>query len=53
MADRILAVPTLVKRTPPPLRHLVGNLTDPERVRVGLDLGPNPATSRPTEGTRP
>jgi circadian clock protein KaiB len=39
--DHIVAVPTLVKRTPPPLRHLVGNLTDVERVRRGLDLAPS------------
>lgn len=34
----ILALPTLVKHSPAPLRHLVGNLTDIERVRLGLDL---------------
>lgn len=37
--DRILAVPTLVKRLPEPLRQLVGNLADEVRVRQGLDLG--------------
>ena len=36
--DHILALPTLVKHSPEPLRHLVGNLTDVARVRVGLDL---------------
>ena len=36
--DRILALPTLVKRSPPPMRHLVGNLADVERVRRALDL---------------
>ena len=36
--DNILALPTLVKHSPQPLRHLVGNLTDAARVRVGLDL---------------
>jgi circadian clock protein KaiB len=40
LEDHILAIPTLVKHSPPPERHLVGNLTDPVRVRVGLDLGP-------------
>jgi circadian clock protein KaiB len=40
VADHILAIPTLVKHSPPPARQLVGNLTDPARVRVGLDLGP-------------
>ncbi|MEI6620902.1 MAG: circadian clock KaiB family protein [Actinomycetes bacterium] len=37
--DRILAVPTLVKHLPEPLRHLVGNLSDHKRVLEGLDLG--------------
>jgi circadian clock protein KaiB len=36
--DHILALPTLVKHSPEPFRHLVGNLTDAARVRVGLDL---------------
>jgi circadian clock protein KaiB len=38
--DNILALPTLVKHTPGPLRQLVGNLTDLERVRSALDLDP-------------
>lgn len=36
--DQILAVPTLVKRLPSPLRRLVGDLSEITRVRVGLDL---------------
>ena len=36
--DNILALPTLVKHAPEPLRHLVGNLTDALRVRQALDL---------------
>ena len=40
--DQILAVPTLVKHEPLPLRRLVGNLADADRVRAGLDLGPAP-----------
>jgi circadian clock protein KaiB len=40
--DRIVAVPTLVKRLPPPSRQLVGDLADVDRVRAGLDLGPPP-----------
>jgi circadian clock protein KaiB len=40
IGDDILAVPTLVKRQPAPLRRLVGNLADADRVRAGLDLGP-------------
>ncbi len=40
--DHVLASPTLVKHTPAPMRHQVGNLTDINRVRLGLDLGPAP-----------
>jgi len=41
--DRIVAVPTLVKRLPPPPRQLVGDLGDVDRVRAGLDMGPPPS----------
>ena len=36
--EQIIAVPTLVKKLPVPLRHLIGNLSDEERVLLGLDL---------------
>jgi circadian clock protein KaiB len=36
--EQIIAAPTLVKRLPLPLRRLIGNLSDVERVLVGLDL---------------
>lgn len=36
--EKILATPTLVKELPPPLRRVVGDLSDRERVLVGLDL---------------
>ena len=39
--DQILAAPTLIKQLPRPLRRLVGNLSNRERVLVGLDLPPN------------
>jgi circadian clock protein KaiB len=48
MRDHILALPTLVKHSPEPLRHLVGNLTDIERVRSALDLGPRQTGPPPT-----
>jgi len=38
--QQIVAVPTLVKQLPWPLRRLIGNLSDEERVLVGLDLQP-------------
>src|ERR1700678_3116848 len=40
---RILAVPTLVRRLPEPLKKIIGNLSDRERVLVGLDLRPDGA----------
>src|ERR1700761_9677515 len=36
--DQILAVPTLVRRLPPPIKRIIGNLSDVERVLVGLDI---------------
>ena len=36
--DQILAVPTVVRKLPKPVRTIIGNLTDTERVLVGLDL---------------
>ncbi len=41
--DRIVAVPTLVRRLPEPPRQLVGDLGDLDRIRAGLDLGPEPS----------
>lgn len=38
--DQILAIPTVVRRLPKPVRTLVGNLSDTARVLVGLDLRP-------------
>jgi circadian clock protein KaiB len=38
--DRVIAAPTLIKRLPGRLRRLVGDLSDANRVRLGLDLGP-------------
>lgn len=38
--DQILAVPTLVRRLPTPLRKIVGDLSDEERLLVGLDVRP-------------
>lgn len=36
--DQILAIPTLVRRLPKPMRKIIGDLSDTERVLVGLDL---------------
>jgi|SRR5215208_6966680 len=38
--DQILAVPTLVRKLPQPIRKIIGDLSDTERVLVGLDIQP-------------
>ncbi|HEY8251346.1 MAG TPA: circadian clock KaiB family protein [Burkholderiales bacterium] len=38
--DEIIAIPTLVRKLPQPLRKLVGDLSDTERTLVGLQLKP-------------
>jgi circadian clock protein KaiB len=39
--DQILALPTLVRKLPEPVRKIIGDLSDTERVLVGLDLRPH------------
>ena len=36
--DQIVAVPALIKKLPSPLRRIIGDMSDTERVLVGLDL---------------
>ena len=38
--DQILAVPTLVRRLPEPIKKIIGDLSNEERVLVGLDIMP-------------
>jgi circadian clock protein KaiB len=38
--DQILAVPTLVRKLPEPIKKIIGNLSDEGKVLVGLDLLP-------------
>ncbi len=38
--DQILAIPTLVRKLPAPMRKIIGDLSNTERVLVGLDLRP-------------
>jgi circadian clock protein KaiB len=38
--DDVLAIPTLVRRLPEPLRKVIGDLSDSERVLVGLKMQP-------------
>jgi circadian clock protein KaiB len=41
--DEVLAIPTLVRRLPSPMRKIIGDLSDTERVLVGLDVRPRAA----------
>ncbi len=36
--DKIVATPTLIKKLPPPVRRLIGDLSEREKLLVGLDL---------------
>ena len=38
--DQILAIPTLVRQLPEPIRKIIGDLSNTERVLIGLDLVP-------------
>lgn len=40
VGDQILAIPTLVRRLPPPIKKIIGDLSNVDRVLVGLDLLP-------------
>jgi circadian clock protein KaiB len=43
--DQILAIPTLVRRLPEPVRKIIGDLSNTEAVLVGLDLRPRKSAS--------
>ena len=47
--EQIIAAPTLIKKLPLPVRRMIGDLSDRERVLVGLDLvsGPDREEPRP------
>jgi circadian clock protein KaiB len=47
--DQIVAVPTLVRHLPPPMKKIIGDLSNEERVLIGLDLRPR----RGRDGARP
>ncbi len=38
--DQIIALPTLVRKLPPPIKKIIGDLSNTERVLVGLDIRP-------------
>jgi circadian clock protein KaiB len=42
--DQILAIPTLVRKVPEPIRKIIGDLSNEEKVLVGLDIRPRGTT---------
>ena len=46
--EKILATPTLIKKLPPPLRRVIGDLSDKEKVLLGLEV--RATSSSPTAG---
>jgi len=50
--DRILATPTLVKQLPPPIRRVIGDLSDKEKVLLGLEVQSVPGVP-PGDNPRP
>jgi len=38
--DQILAIPTVIRKLPPPFRRIIGDLSNADRVLIGLDLRP-------------
>lgn len=44
--DKILATPTLVRKLPEPVRKIIGDLSDMEKVYIGLDVSPEKPTVR-------
>jgi circadian clock protein KaiB len=49
--ERILATPTLIKQLPPPLRRVIGDLSDKDKVLLGLEVRSNSAPpTQPAEG---
>lgn len=47
--DQIIAVPTLIKKLPAPLRRIIGDLSQEDRIILGLDLKPKPPPSAQEE----
>ncbi len=39
--EKIFATPTVIKEMPPPIRRIIGDLSDKEKVLLGLDLKPH------------
>jgi KaiB domain. len=47
--EKILATPTLIKQLPPPLRRVIGDLSDIDKVLLGLEVRPQTSTQAPQQ----
>jgi circadian clock protein KaiB len=50
--EKILATPTLIKQLPPPLRRVIGDLSDKEKVLFGLEVRPTPRNDNRIQDAR-
>ena len=50
--EKILATPTLIKQLPPPLRRVIGDLSDKDKVLLGLEVRPDAANLNPPTDAR-
>jgi circadian clock protein KaiB len=50
--EKVLATPTLIKRLPPPLRRVIGDLSDKEKVLLGLEVQPRANAPRRGDASR-
>lgn len=50
--EKILATPTLIKDLPPPLKRIIGDLSNSEKVLLGLDLSPVSDSDEQKEDTQ-
>jgi circadian clock protein KaiB len=48
--EQIIAAPTLIKKLPLPMRRIIGDMSNRERVLLGLDLVPVPRPPQPRRG---
>jgi circadian clock protein KaiB len=51
--ERVLATPTLIKKLPPPLRRIIGDLSDEENLLFGLELRRDASSPPSTPGDSP
>jgi circadian clock protein KaiB len=49
--EKILATPTLIKQLPPPLRRVIGDLSDKDKVLLGLEVRTLPTSAARPEAT--